>query len=129
MSLGAALNWRSLAEAIGRLDPRRRDELLEQAEKRRDALADEANAYRELIKSRGWKLLVARVDAQVVRTTRDVMLQPPAPSRRDPAGTLWRRQREWWCAEAAGQRYVLGVPEQIIAQADGLTETLREEDA
>jgi hypothetical protein len=125
----ALLDWRSLTEAIGRLNPRRLDELLEVAERRRDKLVEEANAYRELVKSDGWKFLVARIQGQVEATTTEIMMRPPAPSKRDPTGVFWRQQREWWSAEAAGQRYVLAMPEQIIAQADGLTETLREEDA
>ncbi len=121
------LGLRSLVDALGRLDPRRRDDVIEQAEQRRDALVAEADAYRELVKSEGWRLLVERIRRQMERTTAEVMMQPPVPSKRDPMGLLWRQQREWWSAEAAGQRYVLGVPEQIMAQAEALTETLREE--
>lgn len=124
------LGWRSLMDAMGRLDPRRRAETETRLEKEREALFDEADAYEELLASEGWRLLKQRLEANIATLTEQVAMAPPAPSKHDPFGVLWRAQREWASAEAAGQRHVLELPRQIIARAesiDRLQDDLEEE--
>ena len=112
--------WRSLIDAMGRLDPRRRAETEERLEKEREALFDEADAYEELIASEGWRLLKQRIQANIETLTEQVTMAPPAPTKHDPFGVLWRAQRDWASAEAAGQRHVLELPGQIIARAESI---------
>ena len=74
------LDLKSLAESLGRVLPGNEKRLRAELEEQRRKLLEEAEAFDELVQTKGWRLFSRRAEALNQAATDAVMLNPPVAS-------------------------------------------------
>jgi len=95
------------------------------AERRAATAREQKGAIRDLIGSKGWAMIAAIAKSQIEQRTLQVMLTPIGEG--DPSRLPHTIERqEFLKGEVAGMRLLLGLPRQMVEEAEALLEALSE---